>query len=201
MITTSLLTLLSLPLAVFQGHLPPFPSQLSAEVAPPPVMAASLCLWAALLQPILAHLPFLLCSAALASSFPALSLLPPFPLLLVMAVLISGSLAIVWATNLLFWRIRLPAVLQILLENIPMRKAFLLQPSKAMQARMDTAHVPSATALARQCLLGKKLHHASQRRPHLQLLPPTQLHTCTASVMRWPPFLSAVPFLATTAAS
>ena len=98
-------------------------------------------------------------------------------------------------------RIHLPAVLQFPLETIPMRKAFLLQPSKAMQARMDTAHVPSATALARQCLLGKKLHHASQRRPHLQLLPPTQLHTCTASVMRWPPLLSAVPFLATIAAS
>ena len=184
MSTTSLLTLLSLPLTVLKGHLPPFPSQLSDEAAPPPVLAASLCLWAALLQPLLAHLPFPFCLTALASSFLALSLLPLFPLLLVIAFLNSGSLAIVWATNLLFWRIHLPEVLQILLENIPMRKAFLLQPSKAMQARMDTAHVPSATALARQCLLGKKLHHASQRRPHLRLLPPTQLRPCAASGMR-----------------
>ena len=102
MITTFLLTLLSLPLTRLKGHLPHHPSQLSAEAAPQHVLAASLCLWAALLQPLLAHLLLFLYYAALASSLPALSLLPLSPLLLVMAVPISSYLAIVGSTSLQF---------------------------------------------------------------------------------------------------
>ena len=65
-------------------------------------MAASLRLWAALLQPLLAHLLLFLCYAALASSLRALSLLPLASLLLVMAVPISSYLTIVGSTSLQF---------------------------------------------------------------------------------------------------
>ena len=67
MSTTTRLQTLILPMKVLNGHMHHLATQMTTVAAFPTLSAAFLCMWAAMLQPLLAHLLLFLCLAALVS--------------------------------------------------------------------------------------------------------------------------------------